>query len=288
MGIRAYVSDHKQSPAGKAALGIGSARHLSPECALRAAATIRTGVTSSLARPIDEQDGIVSRDGQPMVGIVPFTMPDGSVDILMDRMSIWAHGMVVTHLDAPNHIVIDGEDPATGDAQQSDQAWLRWSESGFVTRGVFFDVPAHRGEDFVTGERPITRAELEEMEDRLDAPLRPGDALLLYGGRDVYERTWTGSGPAPLAAAVAHDVAEWVIDRQFSVLCWDVLDSPPTDAFGVHLLIWADGLAIVDNCDYSPVVETFRSAGRSTAMLSVAPVPIKMSTGCLVNPIIVF
>jgi hypothetical protein len=135
---------------------------------------------------------------------------------------------------------------------------------------------------------PVTAAELRAMQTELGVEIQPGDALLLYCGREEYERQWRGEGPTVLQAAVAQDVAAWIAESKFSVVCWDLLDSPPMSAFGVHLLIWADGLAVADNCDFSAVVARFRSSARKTALLMVASLPIAGATGCLINPVLVF
>ncbi len=285
MDLKEYVKT-LHADAGSAR-GVGSARHLGPASALRGVSTVSTGVSQGLARVIHDQ-GLTARDGNPLMKLEVSSMILGGVEVLLDRLDMWAHGNVLTHLDAPNHVVIDDVAPATGDSADSDNAWLHWADTGFVTRAVLFDVPAHRGIDYVPGDAPVTGAELAEMEAKLGYAIEPGDALLLYSGRDRFEAEWTGDGPAQIYASVAQDTTPWFADHQFSVLCWDLVDSPPTENFGIHLLIWAQGLAIIDNCEFGRAVEIFRDSQRTTALLSVGPIPIAQATGCLINPILTF
>jgi kynurenine formamidase len=285
MDVRRYAQTlHAQA---SEAAGQGSIRYIDPACVLRGVATVSSGVTQGIARVIRDE-GLTARDGNPLMTLVNSSMALGGVEIAFDRLDMWAHGMVLTHLDAPNHLIVDDVEPATGDAEQSDAAWLSWADRGFVTRAVFFDVPAHRGVPFVAPDSPVTKAELLELEAKLDFPLEPGDALLLYSGRDAYEREWTEPGPAQVKSAVAQDTTEWFAEHRFSLLCWDLLDSPPTENFGAHLLIWADGLAIVDNCDFGAAARLFREHRRSAAMLAAGPLPIAKATSCLINPVLTF
>ena len=285
MDVRRYVQT-VHARAGDA-VGQGSIRYIDPACVLRGAAAVSSGITQGIARIIRDE-GLTARDGNALMTLVNSSMTLGGVEIAFDRLDMWAHGMVLTHLDAPNHVILDDVDPATGNAAQSDAAWLSWADKGFVTRAVFFDVQAHRGVPFVTPDEPVTEAELAELEAKLDFALEPGDALLLYSGRDAFELAWSGSGPAQAKAAVAPDTTEWFAEHRFSLLCWDLLDSPPTENFGAHLLIWADGLAIVDNCDFSAAARLFRQQQRSAAMIAAGPLPIAGSTGCLINPVLTF
>jgi kynurenine formamidase len=285
MDVRDYVQTvHAQS--GEA-VGQGSIRYIDPACVLRGAAAVSAGITQGIAR-IVRDEGLTARDGNALMTLVNSSMTLGGVEIAFDRLDMWAHGMVLTHLDAPNHVILDNVAPATGDAAQSDAAWLSWADKGFVTRAVFFDVPAHRGVPYVTADEPVTTAELAELEAKLDFALEPGDALLLYSGRDAFEAAWSGPGPAQVQAAVAQDATQWFAEHRFSLLCWDLLDSPPTENFGAHLLIWADGLAIVDNCDFSAAARLFRDQRRSAAMIAAGPLPVAGATGCLINPVLTF
>ena len=285
MEIREYVKD--LYAASGAARGIGSARHLDQASTLRGVATVTSGRTMGLARVV-RNEGLTARDGNPLMTLSTSSMVLGGVGIAFDRFDVWAHGMVLTHLDAPNHVLLDDADPITGNAADSDAAWLRWCDTGFITRAVLFDVPAWRGTSYVTADDPVTARDLAAMEAELGYEIEPGDALLIYSGRDKVESEWTGDGPVPIQAAVAQDTTQWIAERNFSMLCWDLLDSPPTENFGAHLLIWAQGLAIIDNCDFAQAVEVFRREKRTTAMIAVGPVPVEGSTGCLINPVLTF
>ena len=67
-------------------------------------------------------------------------------------------------------------------------------QSGIITRGVLLDVPAHRGEPYVTDGNPVTGAELEAISEAQGTPLTPGDALIVYSGREA----WQNDNPYPI------------------------------------------------------------------------------------------
>jgi hypothetical protein len=72
-------------------------------------------------------------------------------------------------------------------------------------------------------------------------------------------------------------------------LCWDFLDAVHVSepSIPVHLLIWAIGLLLVDNCDLRPAVDATRESGSVFGGLVVAPPPIPRATGCLVGPLFI-
>ena len=55
-----------------------------------------------------------------------------------------------------------------------------------TTRGVLLDVPKYRGEPFVTIEKPVHGEELEAVAKAQGVAMEPGDALVLYGGREKF------------------------------------------------------------------------------------------------------
>jgi hypothetical protein len=64
------------------------------------------------------------------------------------------------------------------------------------------------------------------------------------------------------------------------------------DAFGgsevplsVHLLLWAQGLVLVDNCDLGAASRAMAPRREKTALVMVAPLNIPGGTGSAVNPL---
>jgi kynurenine formamidase len=163
---------------------------------------------------------------------------------------------------------------------------------GLVTRGLLADIPAARGEPWVDPERPLSGDDIDRaLAARAgNGPaFQPGDALLLYMGRDRYEDAGHHVAPSRsgmLNPGVGRSGAEWIADHDVSILCWDFLDSNhPTQPLAcVHLLTWAIGLVLVDNCDLSGAAAAARSSGRTAGQLVVAPLALPGGTGSLVQP----
>ena len=87
---------------------------------------------------------------------------------------------------------------------------------------------------------------------------------------------------------VGRSGAEWIADHDVSMVCWDFLDAAnehePIAA--VHMLVWAIGLVLVDNCDLGPAAAVMQAAGVGTGGLVVSPLRIAGGTGCSVNPVL--
>jgi kynurenine formamidase len=159
------------------------------------------------------------------------------------------------------------------------------------TRGILADIPAARGTDWVREDEPVNGDDIDRALRGAGVDFEPGDALLLYMGRDRFEEAGgrmqlVGGGTMPGAG---EGVARWIADHGVSLLCWDFLDAV-TDSgpsLPVHLLIWAIGLLLVDNCDFHTVVDRARNDGSFVGGLVVAPPPLPRATGCLVDPLFI-
>jgi hypothetical protein len=62
--------------------------------------------------------------------------------------------------------------------------------------------------------------------------------------------------------------------------------SPDEQPFSLHLLIWAQGLALIDNCELGAAREAMRSKREKTGLIMVAPLKIPGATGSVVNPLL--
>ena len=261
---------------------LGTANHIDAAARRRAAAAVQAGHALSLARPLVDVDS--GRDRHAFA--LEVFVNEGDIGFAMDRVELMCHGLVNTHLDALNHISLDGRFYAgrrAGDPELSSMADL--AHHGLLTRGVLADIPRSRGQDWVAVDEPVTGDDIERALG--GTVFEPGDALLLYMGRDRYEAA--GQGAGPVRPGVGRSGAEWIVEHDVSLVCWDFLDAGDEREphLCVHRLICAVGLLLVDNCELSGAAAAAHDAGRMTGALAVAPIAIPGGTGCNVTPILV-
>jgi kynurenine formamidase len=260
---------------------LGTANLIDTAARRRAAQSVRTGECLSLARPLVD----IPMAGENHVFSLEVYRNEGPIGFATDRVELRCHGLVNTHLDALNHIEVNGGFYGgfqMGDERLSSMADL--ARHGLVTRGVVADVPAARGQEWVTVEDPVGGDDIDRALG--STVFESGDALLLYMGRDRFEAAGS-PGPAEPRPGVGRSGAEWFADHGVSIVCWDFLDAtdgrePP---LCVHRLIPAIGLLLVDNCDLAGAAAAARESGEKTGELVVAPIAIPGGTGCNVTPL---
>ncbi|HEY9558395.1 MAG TPA: cyclase family protein, partial [Acidimicrobiales bacterium] len=175
-----------------------------------------------------------------------------------------------------------------------DASLIAWADHGLATRAVLVDVPALRGAPWIELGAPVEGEEIDGALAATGVAFEPGDALLVYMGRDRYEAA--GHELLPISDAVdgrpglGASAAVWVADNGASILCWDFLDAHGhgADALSVHLLIWSIGLALIDNCALDVARRALAGKMTPTGMLSAAPLALPQATGCLVNPLLLY
>jgi kynurenine formamidase len=298
----AWVDDLASRPRFGAGDRRGTANLIDDAARQRAADAIRTGRCVALARQLrisdDERPGegwmtvdVSLRESNPAAaGRPPFV--GGPVNSAGDVLHVAPHGVRQTHLDGINHVgrrgqwyggfaVDDPDGPAVVDLV----------DAKLFTRGVVADIPSARGTDWVDVAAPVTGDDIDAALASGGVKFEPGDALLLYMGRDRFEAAGNhyqlmGAGPMPGAGA---GVARWIAEHEVSLLCWDFLDaaSASEPSMPIHLLIWAIGLLLVDNCNLGPVAAATRESGSIVGGLVVAPPPLPRATGCVVGPLFV-
>jgi kynurenine formamidase len=279
----------------------GTANYIDEAARGRAAAAIKTGATAALARPLETGGGLWTAGGLLSVevtrheigeGLQGGPLVGGEVSTAGDTQTIAAHGLQRTHLDALNHFGRRGTwysgfaVDAPGGPDLADLA-----NHKLFTRGVVVDVPSIRGTEWVDADAPVDGDDIEAGLKAAGVSFEAGDALLLYMGRDRYEASaqqthGAAGGGTPGAGAGA---ARWIAEHHVSLLCWDFLDAvhPSQPQFPVHLLIWAIGLLLVDNCDLRPAVDAARQSRSAVGGLVVAPPPIPGATHSLVTPLFI-
>jgi len=252
----------------------------------RCRAAVRSGVSADLARPL--VPGLSNRgDGREAFRLEVF-YTDGPIGMGSDHLELDCHGVANTHLDGLNHIAID--DTFYGGYRVDDPDGPSVAElaaGGIATRGVHVDVPATRGTPWVEADRPVTGADIDRALRRAGVVFEPGDALLLDLGRDRFEAAGQEVS-AERRPGVGVDGARWIEAHGVSVVCWDFLDAfaPDEPRAPVHMLNWAIGLILVDNCDFGRLRASLPD-DQATGALVIGPLPIAGATGCNVNPVVV-
>ena len=263
-----------------------------------ALALARTGRVVSISRPYPKEPGPTNPNpAQHFMrrGERPFQ--SGAV---VDYYGFIYHGHTHTHLDALSHVwdhrggwqgrdpneFVTGEGVTFGDVT----AW----DTGIITRGVLLDVPRHRGEPHVTVDRPVLGSELEEIAAAQGVEVGPGDALVVYSGRETFQAAnpdfFFGNREEP-APGLHASCMGYIRDRDVSMLVWDMMDARPNEyelGWAVHPVIYAFGVALVDNALLQPLAEACAEEGRYEFLLVVAPLNVPGGTGSPVNPLVIF
>lgn len=296
----------------------GVANLIDPQSRLRALSTVRTGEVLSLSRPFPKAPG--PDNFFPAQHYVQVAERNGEACGMVDYYGVNYHGLTTTHIDALCHtwggsnIWEDGKDGKSGprmwngrdpsvEVGTGGSRWAdidEWGNDGFLVRGVLLDVPRFRGTDYVTIEEPVTGAELAQVADSEGLEIAPGDAIVVYSGRDAWNREnrlWgtdpsgaggipTGKEPRP---GLHTSCLEFIRDVDCSLIVWDMMDATPNEyelSWSVHAALWAFGVALLDNALLEPLAEKCRSDNRSDFFLMVAPLRVPGGTGSPVNPLV--
>ena len=277
----------------------GTVNLITPEKRVAAAGLVKSGRTVSLSRPLDKTMG--AHNPRPVQHYMTRSPVEGApVGAAGDYFGIYHHGMTMTHLDALCHIwykgeLYNGRDPEreiefTGATFGAIDVWA----DGIVTRGVLIDIPRLRGGAFVTRETPIHGWEIEEAAEAEGVELLPGDAVVLYAGRERWQAanpdTPYGIHPAPWPGAHASCLPV-LRDLDVALLVWDMLDHNPSGyamPMPVHGAIPTLGMPLLDNALLEPLADACAEEGRYEFMLTVAPLNMPGGTGSAVNPIALF
>ncbi|MCI0895767.1 MAG: cyclase family protein, partial [Chloroflexi bacterium] len=212
---------------------VGAVNMVTPEKRAAAAKLVKTGRAVSLSREFPKTPA--PDNPNPAIHYMKRNVRGESGGSATDFYGIAYHGQATTHLDALCH-VWDGNGMWNGrnadDVITFDGAiWgsvEHWKE-GIITRGVLLDVPKHRGQPFVTHEEPIHGWELEDIAKAQGVALEPGDAIVVYGGRDAWNQVnpiW-GSDPQGRRPGLHASCLKFLRESDCCLLVWDMMDFQP-------------------------------------------------------------
>ena len=262
-----------------------------------AARLVRTGKAVSLSREFPKLPA--SNNPTPAIHYMKRNLRGETGGSAVDYYGISYHGTATTHLDALCHVwdhngMWNGADPM--DVITFDGAeWgsiEQWKE-GIITRGVLLDVPKHRGEPYVTQESPVHGWELEDIAREQGVAMEPGDALVVYSGREKWNEAgnplW--GSDRDLRPGLHASCLRFIKESDCCVLVWDMMDHTPNGydvPWSVHGAIFAYGIGLLDNALLEPLAETCAQEGRYEFMLTINPLRVVGGTGSPVNPVALF
>lgn len=293
--VQAFLTEHNNWGRWGDDDNRGALNLVTPEKRLEAVGLVRTGRQVSLSRAWPKRPGPLNPS--PAQHFPQWT-DRGVSGGAVDYYGISYHGYTTTHIDALCH-VWDADGgwqgrnyadvmTSTGAKHGAVTAW----EEGIVTRGVLLDVPRFRGEPFVTLDNPVTGPELAAVAEAQGVEVRPGDALVVYSGREAWQdanpTSFMGAHPNPGLHA---SCSIYIRERDVSLLSWDMMDHHGPDTtlpWPVHSVLYKFGVCLMDNSLLQPLAEACIEEGRQEFMLMVLPLRVEGGTGSPVNPIAMF
>jgi len=270
----------------------GTANLVDGAARARAAALIHTGETLSIARPLRGHDIDTTAERPGFFHETWYVPMDDGMGWGLDHVVFNAHGLLNTHVDGLNHVAVNdtfyGGRPVDGAEQGSVDVLTR---SGLLTRAVYVDIPQFRGADWA--DRPVTGEDIDGALAAAGVEFLRGDALCLDMGRDRFEaaRGYQLGHPesdTDAGGGLGSDGARWVAEHGVSMLVWDMLDSREAKASfsTAHVLTWAIGLLLVDNCDFATLRARLGGGTQVAGAIIVAPPVVEGANGTNVNPLI--
>jgi len=274
----------------------GAMNLLTPAKRVQAAQLVKSGQAISLSRPLSTAPNN-AHDPRPVAHYFRGRATAPNYGAAMDYLGIDYHGAFTTHLDALCHYwgprgMWQGKEPLQVIGLEGAK-WAtveHWRE-GFTTRGVLLDVPGYRGEPFVTTDKPVHGGELQAVAKAQGVEVQPGDALLVYCGREA----WDVAHPQkPFSVhgekkpGLHASCLPFIRDCDASILVWDMMDAIPsgyTINAPVHGILFAYGVAIVDNAMLGELANACAAAKRHEFMLTLTPLYVIGGTGSPVNPV---
>ncbi len=271
----------------------GTANLVDAAARARAASTIATGESISLARPLRGNDYNSTPEHPGFDHEIWYVPTDDGMGWGQDHLVLNCHGLLNTHIDGLNHVAVNdtfyGGRPV--DQVEDHGSVDVVARDGLLARAVYVDIPTLRGGGWA--QRPVTGEDIDAALASAAVSFESGDALVLDMGRDRFE-TASGhplGGPesdTDAGGGLSSEGARWVAEHGVSMLVWDMLDSCNAKLMhaSAHVLTWAIGLLLVDNCDFSALRAAVGPGSCIAGALVVAPIVVEGANGVNVNPLI--
>lgn len=258
----------------------------------RGAGEIRTGETISLARPLRGNDYNSTPEHPGFAHEIWYVPTPDGMGWGQDQVVLNCHGLLNTHVDGLNHVAVNDTFYGGRSVEDPDQGSVDvLARSGLLTRAVYVDVPSAHGTGWA--QRPVSGEDLDTALGAAGVTFEPGDALVVDMGRDRFEAA-SGhplGGPesdTDAGGGLSAEGARWVAQHGVSMLVWDMLDSCEAKLThaSAHVLTWAIGLLLVDNCDFQALRAAIGRGTRVAGAAVIAPIVVEGANGVNVNPLI--
>jgi Putative cyclase len=271
----------------------GTANFITAEARARGSERIQSGETVSLARPLRGGD-FNSTDDRPGFSQETWYVPvEDGTGWAFNHFILDPHGLQNTHLDGLNHVAVDGTFYGGRPVQLDEHGSIDvLAGSGLLTRAIYVDIPLFRGTRWA--DTPVEGADIDAALKQANVIVESGDALLVDMGRDRFEAerghilgqagTATHSG-----GGLGSTGARWVADHEISILAWDMLDGHDAKKShgSAHILTWAIGLLLVDNCDFAALRRLIGPETQVAGALVLAPLAVENANGMNCNPLVI-
>ena len=278
----------------------GTLNHITPEARAAAAGLVSLGRTVSCANPL--ATAAVVSDGRRNGNPAQHRMNVGPASCT-DYIGVSYHGFVNTHVDALCHIytseggrLYNDADPALiteeGALTHSIDRW----RGGIVTRGVLYDIPRFRGQDYVRPGEPVEGWELADCARQSGIAPRAGDAVLIRSGAGPF---WAANPdfvmefPPLNTPGVAVSCLEFLHQHDAALLGWDLQEAGGQPEYGERIPLHAVaipymGMPLLDNADFEELAAVCAEFGRYEFMLVISPLVVLGGTGSPANPLALF
>lgn len=276
---------------------------------MRAAQLVREGRIFSLAR--ERFPGMPLFPGHPPFQVLTYRSPQGICaagdepwgpgnDARLGYISELLIGSAHSgaHIDALAHITVGDEQRWHGGSARTDLGDFGPLKGGaeelfpIWTRGILFDVPRHRGVEFLGAGEPVTAADLDGITARTGVSLEPGDVALIRTGYMQHwpdpERMQANRGPGPELSAARWLHERGVIATGSDTETYEVQPAvdllEPRNPQPVHtFLLIEQGVYLMELLD----LEQLAATGVTEFLFVALPLSIRGATGSLIDPIAV-
>lgn len=263
----------------------GALNYITPAKRVAAAGLIHAGEVVSTSLPLPTTPG--PANPRPVLHFMLGTGENPESTGSTDFFGLAYHGRSISHIDALCHIFYKGRmfngyptnEVRPDGAHKNAIHGVREQVSG---RGVFLDIAAAKGVDWLEPGTPINPEDLEAAERAQGVLVEEGDLLLVRTGRHHPNKT---SDATDALAGLHASALPWLHERRVAVLGGDgVNDVSPSGFASIRLpihtvAIVAMGIHLLDNQDLEPLGEACKRLGRYTFFYVVAPLYLERGTG---------